>query len=100
MIKITDDLRIVSNSTSWMVEERKIVQDKESENFGKEVCNNIGNFGKITHCFNKILDVKRKEIANKRINIDKFLEEDAKLRKWIMEIFEPFENLKKEVSEE
>jgi hypothetical protein len=100
MIKVTEDLRITSNSTSWMVEKRNTVKDEKSENFGKEIWQNVGNYGKISHCFNKILDIKRKELSEKTISIEKFLKQDAELREWIVKMFEPLADAEKEQIEE
>lgn len=38
MIEIDESIRIVSDSDTWIVQEKKSVQDENSKNFGKEMC--------------------------------------------------------------
>lgn len=88
MIKITDDLRINNDSNSWTVEERKVVKDKESKNYGNVSWNPVSHHSRLTKAFESVLDKQMKEIT--KTSIKEFLTEAKQIQNTLKSILEAF----------
>ena len=78
MIEIDESIRIVSDSDTWIIQEKKSVQDENSKNFGKEMWQNRGYYTRLNQAFEKIYDMKLKKIPNS--DLKEFLEEAKRIK--------------------
>ena len=100
MIIVAENIRIKSDANGWIVEKKTVVKDEKSKNFGKENWQIEGYFGSLKHCFDRILDMKVKEISEKRITIEKFLIQYAETKKIFQDMFAGIGEIEKEAAEE
>ena len=65
MIEITDRFYISADTNCYKVLEKTQVQDEKSENYGKDVFENVGYFVTIEQCINGILKAMSREYVAK-----------------------------------
>lgn len=85
MIIINNKYRINSDSKQWILEENRPVQDKESENYGKENWSNIGYYPGLPQVFQRLLDMRLKELPT--MELKDFLKEARKIKESIQNEF-------------
>lgn len=69
MIKVTDRFYINASSTCYTLQEKTIIQDEKSENYGKETFRDIGHYVTIESCLKGILKTTTREfIGNQEVN--------------------------------
>ena len=78
MILIDENLRIVSDADTWIIQENKPVQDEASKNFGKDAWQNRGYYTRLNLAFEKIYDMKLKNIPYTELK--EFLEEAKRIK--------------------
>lgn len=86
MIVIDENLRIVSDADTWIIQENKPVQDETSKNFGKDAWQNRGYFTRLNLAFEKIYDMKLKNIPH--TDLKEFLEEAKRIKKELNDKFD------------
>lgn len=64
MIKITDRFYINANSNCYSLQEKRTVQDTNSENFGKEIFKDLGYYTDIEKCIKGMLNVVTREFVS------------------------------------
>lgn len=85
MIKINDKYYINANSHCFTLQERVVVKNTESANYGKEVYNDLGYYTTIDSCLKAVLKYEtRSYVSQKTINsiqelLDKLDELNMKL---------------------
>ena len=85
-ILIDKNYRINSDSRQWVLEENRPVQDKDSQNYGKDNWVTLASQTRIELIFNKLLDMKLKELPT--LELKEFLKEAKKLKVSIKEEFD------------
>lgn len=65
MVKINDKYYISATTNYYSLKEKKIIQDKESENYGKEQYFDIGFYSSIESCLNGLLKKQCREFLAK-----------------------------------
>lgn len=65
MIKVTDRFYINASSTCYTLQEKTTIQDKKSENYGKEIFKELGHYISIECCLKGILKVTTREFIGK-----------------------------------
>ena len=65
MIKVTDRFYINANSNCYVLEEKTIVQDVKSENYGKEIFKDLGYYTTLESCLQGILKTTTREFISK-----------------------------------
>ncbi len=65
MIKITDRFYISANTNCYVLQEKAIVKDEKSQNFGKEIFKDLGYYTTIESCLKGILKVTTREYIGK-----------------------------------
>lgn len=65
MVQVTDRFYIDADSKCYMLKEKTIVQNADSENFGKEIYKDLGYYSSIESCLNGILKTTTREFINK-----------------------------------
>lgn len=57
-IQLTDDYRLKADTYNYILQKKNIVQDEESENYGKEVWHTIGYYSSLDRVVDKLVDLK------------------------------------------
>ena len=57
-IQLTDDYRVRVDTYNYILQKKNIVQDKESENYGKEVWHTIGYYSSLERVVDKLVDLE------------------------------------------
>lgn len=85
MIKITDRFYINANSNCYTLQEKMIVQDVESKNYGKEVFKELGYYTTIESCLKGFVTALAREFVNKQTenSIADLIEEEKRLQEVI-----------------
>lgn len=65
MIKITEKYYINANSNCYTLQEKTIIQDKNSKNYEKEVFKDLGYYTTIESCLDAVLKIKTREFISK-----------------------------------
>ena len=65
MIKVTDRFYIDADSKNYVLKEKTMVQDTESQNYGKETFKDLGYYTTIETCLNGILKIATREFVSK-----------------------------------
>lgn len=65
MIKVTDKYYITANTNCYTLQEKGIVQDENSKNYGQEVFKDIGYYTSLESCLNGILKANTREYISK-----------------------------------
>lgn len=65
MIKITDKYYINATSNCYILQEKKLIQDKESKDYGKEKFENLKYYTTIEDCIRGILKLETREFISK-----------------------------------
>lgn len=65
MIKVTDRFYINSTTNCYVLQEKTIVQDTESKNYGQEAFKDLGYYTTIESCLNGILKINTREFISK-----------------------------------
>lgn len=65
MIKVTDKYYITSNTNCYVLQEKGIVQDENSKNFGQEVFKDIGYYTSLENCLKGILKANTRKYISK-----------------------------------
>ena len=86
MILIDENLRINSDSKQWILEENRPIQDKDSQNHGKDNWVTLASQTRIELIFNKLLDMRLKELPT--LELKEFLKEAKKLKESIKAEFD------------
>jgi hypothetical protein len=60
-IRLTDDYKLVTDPHNYVLQKRNVVQDKESENYGKETWNSIGWYARLEYLVNKLIELEIKQ---------------------------------------
>lgn len=81
MIKVSDKLYINADTNQYILQERIVIQDKESANYGKEFTKSLGYYTSLEGCLNGILKTKLREFISKPTenSIDDLLKEVKKI---------------------
>lgn len=79
MIQITDRFYINANTNCYTLQEKTIIQDENSKNYGKEVFRDLGYYTTIESCLEGVLKVTTREFISKdTINSLKELQQEVK----------------------
>lgn len=65
MVKINDRFYISSNSTCFTLQEKTIIQDVESKNYGKEIYKDLGYYVSLETCLEGFLKTITREMVSK-----------------------------------
>lgn len=65
MIKVTDRFYINASTNDYILQEKTIVQDKNSKNYGKEIFKDLGYYITIEDCLRGILKRTTREYISK-----------------------------------
>lgn len=65
MIKVTDKYYVTANTNCYVLQEKGIVQDENSKNFGQEVFKDIGYYTSLESCLKGILKANTREYISK-----------------------------------
>jgi hypothetical protein len=65
MIKVTDKYYITANTNCYTLQEKGIVQDENSKNYGQEVFKDIGYYTSLESCLNGIVKANTREYISK-----------------------------------
>jgi len=85
MIKITDRFYINATSNCYILQEKSVIQDETSKNYGKEVFKELGYYVTIEGCLNGLMKTKLREFIGKKEENDivDLIEEEHKLQDFI-----------------
>lgn len=86
MIIIDEKYRINSDSKQWILEENRPIQDKKSDNYGKDNWTNIGYYAELYQVFQRLLNMRLKELPN--LELQDFLKEAKKIKQKIKDVFD------------
>lgn len=86
MIKINDRYYINANSNCYTLQEKTKIQDKESQNYGKEIYKDLGYYATIENLLNGVLKKETREYISKEEenslkDLKKFIDEKYKYLK-------------------
>ena len=65
MIKLDDRFYINANSNCYTLQERTVIQDETSKNYGQEIFKDLGYYTTIENCLNGLLKIKTREFISK-----------------------------------
>lgn len=65
MVRITDRFYIDANNNCYTLKEKTTIQDKESENYGKEIYKDLGYYTTLENCLKGILKTVTREFISK-----------------------------------
>ena len=89
MVKINDNFYVDADDHQFIIREKKLVKDKESENFGKEFWENLGYFKNLDSALEYLEKVMlRRKIATKDMSFKQVITEMRKIHKEIKKVFE------------
>lgn len=81
MIKVTDRFYINASTNCYSLQEKTIVQDEESKNYGKEIFKDLGYYTTLESCLKGILKTTTREfIGQEQENTIKELMTQIKLQ--------------------
>ena len=85
MIKITDRFYIDASSNCYILKEKKIIQDKNSKNYGQEVFEEIGYYTSIETVVMGFIKTKTREFISKseKNSIEDLIKEIQKTNEFI-----------------
>lgn len=84
MIRITDRFYIDANTNCYTLKEKTTIQDKESENYGKEVFKDLGYYVSLEHCLKGLLKTNIREYISKNdVEIKDLIKELKKQEEFI-----------------
>lgn len=85
MIKVTDRFYINASTNCYSLQEKTIVQDTKSENYGKEIFKDLGYYTTLESCLKGILKVTTREYisAEREDSIYELLKEIKKARDYL-----------------
>ena len=79
MIKVNDRFYITANNSCYTLQERTIIQDENSKNYGQELFKDLGYYTTIESCLDGILKISTREFMSKETeNSLKDLKEEIK----------------------
>lgn len=84
MIRITDRFYIDANTNCYTLKEETTIQDKESENYGKEVFKDLGYYVSLEHYLKGLLKTNIREYISKNdVEIKDLIKELKKQEEFI-----------------
>lgn len=84
MVRITDRFYIDANTNCYTLKEKTTIQDKESENYGKEVFKDLGYYVSLEYCLKGLLKTTTREYISKNdTEIRDLIKEVKKQEKFI-----------------
>lgn len=84
MVRITDRFYIDANNNCYTLKEKTTIQDKESENYGKEVFKDLGYYVSLEHCLKGLLKTTTREYISKNdVEIKDLIKEIKKQEEFI-----------------
>ena len=60
-LRLTDDYRLTTDAYNYILQKRRVIQDEESENFGKESWSNVSYHGRFKDVISKLIDLEIKQ---------------------------------------
>ena len=84
MVRITDRFYIEANTNCYTLKEKTTIQDRESENFGKEIFKDLGYYVSLEHCLKGLLKtITREYISKNDVEIKDLIKEIKKQEEFI-----------------
>ena len=88
MVKVTDRFYINASTTCYTLQEKTIIKDKKSKNYGKETFKDIGYYPTIDGCIRGLLKTTIREyVGKKEVNTLKELLEEVKAQEELIKSF-------------
>lgn len=85
MIKVTDRFYINANTNCYTLQEKTIVKDETSKNYGQEIFKDLGYYTTLESCLKGIVKTNIREYIGKETenNINELLNEVQKIKEFI-----------------
>jgi hypothetical protein len=69
-MKLTNNYRFECDDYNFILQKRNVIQDKDSENYGKEIWKNVGYYSNDGHLFIGLKTQVKKDIKKENPNIE------------------------------